>query len=103
MAIERTTFNGIVVGPYTYPAVRKPDGLYVRTMSRKAVPALEFMVDALSNDVDVLFDGERIPIKRHGEAVLRDPWKIVVGTLASDHDRRLLSLFGINPLFHNDE
>lgn len=102
MSIERTTFNGIVVGPYTYPAVRRKDGLYVKTM-RKPAPALRFLLEALSSGgVDVLFDGERIPIKRHDEAVLRDPWKLVVGALATDHERHLLSLFGINPFVTNE-
>jgi hypothetical protein len=98
MSIERTTFNGIVVGPYTYPVSRRRDGeLYVRTFASPR-PALEFLLGALSSgDVDVLFDGERIPFKRHDEGVLRDPWKIVVATLANDHERHLLSLFGINP------
>lgn len=101
--IERTTFQGISIGPYTYPVVRKPDGLYVKTMLRKPAPALRFLLDTLSaGDIDVLFDGERIPFKRHDEGTLREPWRLIVATLANDHERHLLALFGINP-FVEDE
>lgn len=96
MTIERTTFNGIRVGPYTYPAVRRQDGLYVKTM-RKPSPALRFLLDAIGGgDIDVMFDGETIPFKRVDEPELRHPWRQVIGALATDHERFLLSLFDAN-------